>query len=88
MKVKFLNTMLFGACLASCSSEEVISLEMGDTFLKDGIGYVVIDNSQKNQAVEAVSCGGGEAMWSSPQRSSMEERPIRWKALVCRLISL
>ena len=62
MKVKLFYTMLFGACLASCSSEEVISLESGDTFLKDGIGYVVIDNSQKNQAVEAVSCGGGDVV--------------------------
>ena len=54
--------MLFGACLASCSSEEVISLETGDAFSKDGIGYVVIDNSQKNQTVEAVSCGGGDVV--------------------------
>ena len=59
---KNIYMMLFGACLASCSSEEVISLETGDTFSKDGIGYVVIDNSQKNQIVEAVSCGGGDVV--------------------------
>lgn len=62
MKVKLFYMMLFGACLASCSSEEVISLETGDAFSKDGIGYVVIDNSQKNQIVEAVSCGGGDVV--------------------------
>ena len=62
MKVKLFYMMLFGACLASCSSEEVISLETGDTFSKDGIGYVLIDNSQKNQTVEVVSCGGGDVV--------------------------
>lgn len=59
---KNIYMMLFGACLASCSSEEVISLETGDAFSKDGIGYVLIDNSQKNQTVEAVSCGGGDVV--------------------------
>lgn len=59
---KNIYMMLFGACLASCSSEEVISLETGDTFSKDGIGYVVLGNSQKNQTVEAVSCGGGDVV--------------------------
>jgi len=54
--------MLFGVCLASCSSEEVISLETGDAFSKDGIGYAVLGNSQKNQTVEAVSCGGGDVI--------------------------
>lgn len=59
---KNIYMMLFGACLASCSSEEVISLETGDAFSKDGIGYVVLGNSQKNQTVEAVSCGGGDVV--------------------------
>lgn len=59
---KNIYMMLFGACLASCSSEEVISLETGDAFSKDGIGYVVLGNSQKNQTVEAVSCGGGDVI--------------------------
>ena len=59
---KNIYMMLFGACLASYSSEEVISLETGDAFSKDGIGYVVLGNSQKNQTVEAVSCGGGDVV--------------------------
>ena len=59
---KNIYMMLFGACLASCSSEEVISLETGDAFSKDGIGYAVLGNSQKNQTVEAVSCGGGDVV--------------------------
>ena len=59
---KNIYMMLFGACLASCSSEEVISLETGDAFSKDGIGYAVLGNSQKNQTVEAVSCGGGDVI--------------------------
>lgn len=59
---KNIYMMLFGVCLASCSSEEVISLETGDAFSKDGIGYAVLGNSQKNQTVEAVSCGGGDVI--------------------------
>ena len=66
MKAKFFYMMLFGACLASCSSEEVISLEAGDTFSKDGVGYVVLGNSQKEMTVEAVTCGGGDVVIPSP----------------------
>ena len=60
MKINSIIMMITGVCLASCSSDEVISLETGDSFSKEGIGYVVIDDSNKKMTVEAVSCGGGD----------------------------
>lgn len=65
MKIKFLLYVLFVGLLASCSSsssEDVLNLEIGDSFVKDGIGYSVLQSSVKNKTVKTVSCEGGDVV--------------------------
>lgn len=61
--MRYLLYVLFVGLLASCSSsDEVINLEVGDSFAKDGVDYSVLQNSAKNKTVKAVSCDGGDVV--------------------------
>lgn len=65
MNSKTIFGLLIVGLLASCSSsssEDVLNLEIGDSFVKDGIGYSVLQNDAKNKTVMAVSCEGGDAV--------------------------